>query len=43
MHQILELTDEAYQACRKKVGSKKIFGILSERVLIYLFSLSGIG
>jgi hypothetical protein len=43
MHQILELTDEAYQACRKKFGAKKIFGILSERVLIYLFSLSGIG
>jgi hypothetical protein len=43
MHQILELTDEAYQACRKKFGAKKIFGIRSERVLIYLFSLSGIG
>jgi hypothetical protein len=43
IHQILELTDEAYQAYRNKFGSKKIFEILSERVLIYLFSLSGIG
>jgi hypothetical protein len=43
MHQILELTYEVYQACQKKFGSKKIVGILSERVLIYLFSPSGIG
>jgi hypothetical protein len=43
MHQILELTDEAYQACRKKFGSKKNLWNTIRTSINLFFSLSGIG
>jgi hypothetical protein len=38
MHQILELTDEAYQACRKKFGSKKnLWNTIRTSINLFVF------